>query len=293
MYPVAFEYFRATDVNEAVALLRRHGEEAKLLAGGQSLVPMMKLRVARPKYLIDIHRIRDLNYIREESGTIRIGAMTRHAEIEQSPLICEKIPILAEAASAIGDAQVRNRGTIGGALVEADPAGDYAAVVLALDAVLHCVGPRGDRLIPAAEFFTFAYTTALEADEIMTKVEFPMPAERSAGVYRKLERVAGDFAIVSAAVQMSVEQSGSCDRIGIGITGGNPTATKATAVEALILGKKLTPELIDEAGRLIQQNAEPIEDLRGSAAYKKKVLSAILRRALREALDKAKAGRLA
>lgn len=291
MYPANFEYLKPSGVTEAVELLSRHGDDAKLLAGGQSLVPMMKLRVARPKYLIDIHRLEGLNYIREEAGQLRCGAMTRHIQIEESVLIREKLPMLAEAASEIGDVQVRNRGTIGGGLVEADPSGDYGPVALALDAQLKCVGPKGERLIPAAEFFSFAYTTTIEADEILTEVIFPLPANDSAGVYLKLERVAGDFAIVSAAVQCVVDSSGICRAIGIGVTGGGTVPQKAVAVETLLRGKKITVGLLTEAGNLIQGDAEPIEDLRGSAAYKKKVLSAILRRAIGESVRRAEARR--
>ncbi len=291
MYPAAFEYLAPKGVGEAIEFLRRYGEDAKLLAGGQSLVPMMKLRVARPKYLIDIHRIADLNYIREDAGSVHLGAMTRHVQIEDSQLIGEKLPILREAASEIGDAQVRNRGTIGGGLVEADPSGDYGAVVLALNAEMKCMSPRGERVIPAADFFTFAYTTALQSDEILTEVILPIPNSGSAGVYLKLERVAGDFAIASAAVQLSLDPNDACNQIGIGVTGAGTVPQKALSVEILLRGKKITPELIEEAGRLIQEGAEPIEDLRGSAAYKKKALSAILRRAIAESLRRAEAKR--
>jgi len=287
MYPALFEYLKPSSISEAIALLRQHGEDAKLLAGGQSLVPMMKLRITRPKYLIDIHRISDLNYIREETGQIRCGAMMRHVQIEESELVRNKIPMLCEAAGAIGDAQVRNRGTLGGGLAEADPSGDYGAVVLALNAQMKCISPRGERVIPAADFFTFAYTTALESDEILTEIIFPLPDSTSAGVYLKLERVAGDFAIASAAVQMDLDRNGACKAIGVGVTGAGTVPQKAVAVESLLQGKKITPDLIDEAGRLIQEGAEPIEDLRGSAPYKKKALSAILRRALGTALQRA------
>jgi carbon-monoxide dehydrogenase medium subunit len=291
MYPAAFEYLKPNSISEAIALLRRHGEDAKLLAGGQSLVPMMKLRIARPKVLIDIHRISDLDYIREEAGQIRCGAMTRHVQLEESELIQSKIPMLGEAAAAIGDAQVRNRGTLGGGLVEADPAGDYGAVVLALNAEMKCVSPRGERVIPAADFFTFAYTTALASDELLTEILFPIPSRDNAGVYLKLERVAGDFAIAGAAVQMALDGNGACRAIGVGVTGAATVPQKAIAVESLLQGKKITPELIDEAGRLIQEGAEPIEDTRGSAAYKKKALGAILRRAITESLRRAEAKR--
>jgi carbon-monoxide dehydrogenase medium subunit len=252
---------------------------------------MIKLRVARPKYLIDIHRIADLNYIREDGGSIRLGAMTRHAQIEESSLIQEKIPMLGEAAGEIGDTQVRNRGTLGGGLVEADPSGDYGAVVLALNVLMQCVSPRGERVIPAAEFFSFAYTTVLEPDEILTEIVIPLPSKGSAGVYMKLERVAGDFAIASAAVQLSLDGSGACNEIGVGVTGAGTVPQKGSAVEALLRGRKITPALIDQAGQLIQEGAEPIEDLRGSAAYKKKALSAILRRTIAESLRRAESKR--
>jgi carbon-monoxide dehydrogenase medium subunit len=291
MYPAAFEYLRPNSIGEALALLRQYGGDAKLLAGGQSLVPMMKLRIARPKVLIDIHRIAELNYIREEVGQIRCGAMTRHVEIEESELIRHKLPVLCEAASKIGDAQVRNRGTLGGGLAEADPAGDYGAVVLALNARMKCLGPRGERVIPAVEFFTFAYMTALENDEILTEISFPLPHSDSAGVYLKLERVAGDFAIAGAAVQMGLDGKRVCEAIGVGVAGAGTVPQKAISVESLLRGKTITPERIDEVGRLIQEEADPIEDLRGSASYKKKALSAILRRALAECLRRAEARR--
>jgi carbon-monoxide dehydrogenase medium subunit len=287
MYPVSFDYLKPNSVSEAIALLRQHGDDAKLLAGGQSLVPMMKLRVARPRFLIDIHRIDELDYIREDSGQIRIGAMTRHIQIEESAVIRERIPMLAEAASEIGDVQVRNRGTLGGALTEADPSGDYGAAALALDAQLKCVSRRGERIIPAAEFFTFAYTTVLEFDEILTEIVLPLPQAKGAGVYLKLERVAGDFAIVSAAVQLTLDKNRICSQIGVGVTGAHSVPTKAFSVEASLRGKKITPDLIEQAGRLVQEGAEPIEDMRGSAAYKKKVLSATLRRAIIESLRRA------
>ena len=287
MYPASFEYLKANSISEAISLLQQYGDDAKLLAGGQSLVPMMKLRVARPKYLIDIHRIGDLNYIREDAGYLRVGALTRHVEIEESPLVAAKLPMLREAASEIGDAQVRNRGTIGGGLAEADPCGDYGPVVLALDAQMKCTGPRGERLIAAVDFFTFAYTTALEPDEILTEIAFPQPPKDSAGLYLKLEKVAGDFAITSAAVQLALDGSGACREIGVGAAGGGAVPQKGSSVELLLRGKKITDTLIQQAGDLIVQGAEPIEDMRGSASYKKKALSAILRRALAEARRRA------
>ena len=199
--------------------------------------------------------------------------------------------MIAEAAGEIGDTQVRNRGTLGGGLVEADPSGDWGPVVLALNAQMKCVGPKGERLIAAADFFTFAYTTALASDEILTEVIFPLPETGSAGVYLKLERVAGDFAIASAAAQLALDKNGACRAIGVGITGAAAVPQKASAVESLLLGKKITPDLIEEAGLLVQQGADPVEDLRGSAAYKKKAVSAMVKRALKESLRRAEANR--
>ena len=284
MYPASFEYLAPRGVNQAIALLQQYGEDAKLLAGGQSLVPMMKLRLARPKYLIDLNKIPNLDGIREEQGYIHAGAMTRHVQIEEDPLIKEKIPILSEAARQIADAQVRNRGTLGGSLAEADPSGDWGPVALALQAEMKCVGLKGERRIAAADFFTFAYTNALESHEILTEIIFPIPAPRSCGVYLKLEPVAGAFAIVSVAVQAALDANGVCRGIGIGVTGRGTVPQQATSVENLLQEKKITPGLIEESGRLIQEGAEPIEDMRGSAAYKKKALGAILRRALAECL---------
>jgi carbon-monoxide dehydrogenase medium subunit len=291
MYPASFEYLAPGEINEAIALLQQYGEDAKLLAGGQSLVPMMKLRLARPKYLIDLNGIPNLNAIFEERGCVHVGAMTRHAQIEENPLIEEKLPMLQEAARQIADQQVRNRGTLGGSLAEADPSGDLAPVALALKAEIKSVGPKGERRIAAADFFTFAYTSTLESHEILTEVIFPVPATGSAGVYLKLEPVAGAFAIVSAAVQMGLDSNGICQSIGIGVTGRGSVPQQASPVENLLKGKKITPELIDAAGRLVQEGADPIEDMRGSASYKTKALGAILRRALNEAVRRAQAGR--
>jgi aerobic carbon-monoxide dehydrogenase medium subunit len=287
MYPTSFEYLAPKSKDEAVELLTQYGEDAKVLAGGQSLVPMMKLRVARPKYLIDINRIADLAYVREQNGKLHCGTMTRHVQMEESPLLKEKIPMLSQAASVIGDAQVRNRGTLGGALVEADPSGDWGPVVLALNAQMKCVGSQGERLISATDFFTFAYTAALESNEILTEIIFPVPNGGAVGTYAKLERVAGDFAIASAAVQMRLDSDGVCRSIGVGVTGGASVPQKAFSVETLLADKKITPEIINEAAHIVQEDADPIEDLRGSAAYKKKALAAILKRALRDAVQKA------
>ncbi len=284
MYPTSFEYVVPKDLREAVELLSRYGEDAKILSGGQSLVPLMKLRLVRPKYLIDLNRIPNLNYIREEDGYVHCGAISRHAQIEESSLIREKIPLMCEAASHIGDLQVRNRGTLGGALAEADPSGDWGPVTLALNAQMKCVGPQGERFVEAKDFFTFAYTTALQSNEVLSEVIFPTEGVDSAGTYLKLERVAGDFAIVSVALQINLDKNHVCRSIGIGLGGAGVTPLKPFSVENLLLGKTISSDIIERAGDLVLEEVDPLTDLRGSADYKKKVLKVLLKRALRIAI---------
>lgn len=286
MYPASFEYLVPKDLKEAIEYADRYGDEAKFLAGGQSLVPLMKLRLARPRYLIDLNRIPGLNRIREENGAILFGAMCRHIQVEESELVRNKIPLISDAVAHIGDVQVRSRGTIGGALAEADPAGDWGPVVLALDARLKCVGPKGERWIEAREFFTFSYTSALQDDEILSEIAFPIPGEKSAGVYQKLEKVAGDFAIASVAVQLSIDNDHRCRSVGVGLGGVGVTPVKAVSIENLLLGNPLTSDLIEEAGRLVSQEVSPLSDLRGSEDYKRKIVGVILKRALRSVTTK-------
>lgn len=281
MYPAAFEYLEPTSLQQAVAFLAERGEDARILAGGQSLVPLMKLRLARPKYLIDLNRVAGLNRIEERDGCLVIGALARHADIESSPQVHKTIPLIREAVRLLGDFQVRNLGTIGGAIVEADPAGDWGPVILALDARVRCLGPRGEREVKASDFFTFAYSTALQSDELVKEIIFPLPKQPTSGKYVKLERVAGDFAVASVAVQADID-TGICRDIGIGLGGAADCPLKATAAEALLRGQKLSTDLIERAGQAIQDCASPIGDLRGSAEYKKEVLKVIFSRALEQ-----------
>lgn len=286
MYPVAFEYLEPRSLGEAVDFLAHRGEDARILAGGQSLIPLMKLRLARPKYLIDLNRVAGLSYIDERDGCLTIGALTRHADIEHSPLVRERIPMMREAVSLLGDLQVRNLGTIGGAIVEADPAGDWGPVILALNARLRCLGPRGEREIKATDFFTFAYTTALHSDELVKEIVVPIPSKPSLGKYIKLERVAGDFAVASAAVQVDIDKDGVCRDIGIGLGGAGECPVKAEEVETMLRGQQLTAETIERAGQGIFEIAGPIGDLRGSPEYKKEVLKVIFCRALAQLLER-------
>jgi carbon-monoxide dehydrogenase medium subunit len=286
VYPAAFEYLAPTSLQHAVDFLAERGEDARILAGGQSLIPLMKLRLARPKYLIDLNRVAGLNAIDERGGCLIIGALARHADIESSPLVRAKIPLIGQAVRLLGDYQVRNLGTIGGALVEADPAGDWGPVVLALDARVVCLGPGGEREIKASDFFTSAYSTALESNELVKEIAMPIPRQPALGKYIKLERIAGDFAVASVALQADIDSDGVCRDIGIGLGGADECPLKAVSVEALLTGQKPTPELIARAGKTIQEIASPIGDLRGSAEYKKEVLEVIFCRALEQLIKR-------
>jgi carbon-monoxide dehydrogenase medium subunit len=289
MYPSQFEYLAPEDLKQTIELIAQYGPDAKFLAGGQSLVPLMKLRLARPKYLIDLNRVPGLDHVTEENGRIRCGSMVRHVHLEESDLVKRKIPLISEAAGHIGDSQVRNRGTIGGGLVEADPAGDWGPVVLALNARMECVGPRGERSIDAKDFFNFAYSTNLADDELLTAVEFPLPMEGSAGAYSKLERVAGDFAIVSVAVQLAREKDGRCRAIGIGLGGVGATPLKPVDVEAFLVGKTFDPRVVQDACEMLESRVDPISDQRGSDDYKRRVLKVCFKRTLARALGPAAA----
>jgi carbon-monoxide dehydrogenase medium subunit len=246
----------------------------------------MKLRLARPKYLIDLNRVPGLSYIKEQNGAILIGAMTRHVDVEESRLVRQKVPMMYEAMRVLADQQVRNLGTIGGAIVEADPSGDWGPVVLALNGRIKCVGTHGEREIEAKDFFTFAYSTALQDDEVVTEIAIPTPSAPRLGTYIKLERVAGDFAIVSVAVQMELDKQNICREIGIGLGGADDKPIKAAPVEAILRGKKLSPEAIEAAAHRIQEMARPIGDLRGSLEYKREVLKVIFRRALERVIQR-------
>src|SRR5438552_5797086 len=226
MIPPKFEYFAPTTVHEALILLRTHGSEAKLLSGGQSLIPLMKLRLATPAYLIDINRIPGLDQLQERNGFLSIGALTREADLERSEFVRARYPIVCDTARVIGDPLVRNLATIGGNLAHADPANDHPATMLALGAEIVATGLHGERIIPAAEFFTDFFTTALHPDEMLTAIRIPAPAAGSGGTYVKLERKVGDFAIVGVAAQVSINASGICTRAGIGLTNVPPIPLK-------------------------------------------------------------------
>jgi len=282
LYPAAFEYLEPASLQQAVEFLGERGEDARILAGGQSLVPLMKLRLARPKYLIDLNRVAGLDHIEVRDGSLVLGALARHADIESSPIVRRTIPLLPQALRRLGDCQVRNLGSVGGAVVEADPAGDWGPLILALNARIKCLGPRGEREIEAGDFFTFAYSTALQADELVREIVIPIPNQPVLGEYVKLERIAGDFAVASVALQADIDSDGICRDVGIGLAGAGACPLKAIEAENLLRGSRLSPELIERAGRELEARANPISDLRGSAEYKKEVLRVIFARAMEQ-----------
>jgi len=287
MIPPSFEYFRPKTISEAVALLQQHGDEAKILSGGQSLIPMMKLRLARPGFLIDINRIAGLSYIKEDGGFLKIGGLTREAELEASSLIRSKYPIIHDTASVIADPQVRNLATVGGNLAHGDPANDHGATMLALGAQVVATGAKGQRVIRIEDFFVSIFETALKHDEILTEIQVPIPPAKSGGAYFKLERKVGDFATVAVAAQVTLDGNGACQKVGIGMTNVGATPLKAKKAEDFLRGKKLDEAGINQAAQLAADESQPSPDLRGPAEYKKGLVQELTKRALASALKRA------
>ena len=287
MIPPAFEYLRPNTISEAIALLEQYGDDAKILSGGQSLIPMMKLRLARPGYLIDINRIAGLSYLGEEGGFLRIGGLTRETELENSPLIRAKYPIILDTARVIADPQVRNLATVGGNLAHGDPANDHPATMLALGAQVVATGPSGERIIPIEEFFLSLFSTALQQAEILTEIRIPVPPARSGGAYFKLERKVGDFATAAAAAQLTVDEGGTAQKVGIALTNVGPKPVKARKAEDFLRGKKVDAASIVQAAQLAAEESQPSSDLRGPAEYKKGLVKELAKRALSRALERA------
>ena len=287
MIPASFEYLRPKTIPEAIGFLQRHGDDAKILSGGQSLIPMMKFRLARPAYLIDINRISGLSYIREEGGYLRIGGLTREADLESSPLIREKYPILADTSRVIADPQIRNMATVAGNLAHGDPANDHPATMLALRAEIVASGPKGERVLPIDGFFLTLFTTQLEHDEIITEIRVPVQPPRSGGAYLKLERKVGDFATAAVAAQVSLGATGACERAGLALTNVGATPIKAAKAEEFLRGKKLDEANITQAAQLAAEDAQPSSDLRGPEEYKRALVKELTRRALTRAYERA------
>jgi carbon-monoxide dehydrogenase medium subunit len=268
-------------------MLQQHGANAKVLSGGQSLIPMMKLRLARPSHLIDINRIPGLSYIKEDGGFLKIGGLTREAELESSELVRSKYPLLLDTTKVIADPQVRNLATVGGNLAHGDPANDHPATMFALGAQIVATGPKGERVIAVDDFFKSLFETDLQHDEILTEIRIPIPPAKSGGAYFKLERKVGDFATAAVAVQLTLDGSGAMQKIGIGMTNVGPTPLRAKKAETVLQGKKADEATITQAAQFASDQAQPSADLRGPAEYKKALIKELTKRALTRALERA------
>ena len=282
MIPATFEYYSPRSLREAIDLLSAK-EDVKILAGGQSLVPLMKLRLAKPKHLIDLGRIPGLNTIKEQGESILIGALTTHAELESSELLRRRCPLLPQTASTIGDVQVRSQGTIGGSLAHADPAGDLPAAVLALGAEIKAVGPRGERWIRTEDFFFGLLMTALEPDEILTDIKVPV-LERARTAYLKAAQRTSGFAVVGVAACLKLDPAGGCEEIALGITGVTEKTYRADDVETRLRGKKLETKLIEEAAAGVCRNVDVLDDINGSKEYRTHLARVYTFRAIEAAL---------
>jgi carbon-monoxide dehydrogenase medium subunit len=288
MLPSRFEYHRAGTLDEALSLLGTHGEDGKVLAGGQSLIPLMKLRFASPGHLIDVNRVPGLDGIEERDGVLRIGALVRHNALAASQVITARYPTIAAAAPQIADPIVRNLGTIGGSLAHADPAGDLGSVMLSLGASVVLKSAGAEREVPIGDFLVDTFTTSIEPSEILTEIHVPTPPPRSGGTYLKLERKVGDFATVGVAIALSLS-NGSIARAGIALTGVGLTNIHAADAEASLAGVAPGDESFAEAGRLAAAASNPVTDARGPAEYKRHMVEVYVRRGLARALETANA----
>ncbi|HYS28051.1 MAG TPA: xanthine dehydrogenase family protein subunit M [Candidatus Limnocylindria bacterium] len=289
MLPAAFEYASPGTLDEALALLDQHADDGKVLAGGQSLIPLLKLRLASPAFLVDINRIPDLDVLEERDGALVIGALVRHKTAERSSLLANRYAVLAEAAPQVADPLVRNRGTLAGSLAHADPSGDWGSVMLAVDAEFVLRSRSGSRTVKARDFFNGPFSTVLQPTEILTEIRIPARRGPTGGAYLKLERKVGDFATVGVAIQLQMDD-GKVGTAGIALTAVGPQNIKATEAEAALKGQTLNDKVIKEAGQLAAKAAEPRADLRGSEAYKRNVVRIFTERGLKRAYERARGG---
>ena len=287
MFPAAFDYRAPKTLDEALKLLSERGDDAKVMAGGQSLIPLLKLRFAQPALIIDIGRLPGMNTVKRHDGHVSIGALVRHVDVERSKDLKSWLPIMGEAVHWIADPLVRNRGTVVGSVCHADPQGDWGSVMLALGASIVAKSASGERVIPAAEFFTGPFTTALRSNELATEIRIPVPAGAAGGAYNKLERKVGDFATVAVAVQLEMKD-GKVGRAGIGMTSVAATNVRASAAEKALTGKEPTDATIAEVANLAAAAAEPKADVRGSVEFKKDIVRVFVQRGLKTAVARAK-----
>ena len=289
MYPKAIEnYFAPTDVAEVLTLLNQYGEQAKLLAGGQSLMPLMKLRLAEPQTIIDLNSVAALDDIREEDGRLHIGALARHADVATHPLILQSYALLADAARNIGDPQIRNRGTIAGSLVHADPSADYPPAVMALDGQLVVAKANGStRTVLVDDFLAGPLMSDIGEDELVTRIEIPAPAAHSGGAYAKHSQVAGDFAIISVAAQITLDQNGVCQQARIVVGGVMPKPYRAEQAAGLLKGKTIDATLLTQAGEAAAEEVETEDDVRASADYRRQLIRVTVPEVVRQASTRA------
>ncbi len=288
MIPESFGYSAPSSLIDAYALLEQHGDDAKILAGGHSLIPMMKLRFASPTHLIDINKIPNLSYIKEEDGYLKIGAMTREVDLEESEVIRHKYPIFTDASKLIADPQVRNFGTIGGNIAHGDAANDHPAVMLALGAEVVISSAAGDRTVGIDDFFFGFYTTAVQHGEILTEIRIPSLGPRTGSAYHKLERKVGDYATAGVAVVIGLNEDGSCSKVGIGLTNVNPTPIRAARSEQILLGTTMSESDVAQAAQYAAEDCSPSDDLRGSVEFKKDMIRVITKRMINKAIQRTK-----
>jgi len=291
MIPAAFDYIAPRTLDEAVSALADRGQDAKLLAGGHSLLPLLKLRLAHPGVLIDLTRIQDLNTISRQHDKIVIGALATHYQIESSELLKKRCPLLPQTAREIGDVQVRNRGTIGGSLIHADPSADWPATIVALGGELKLRGLKGERIVGAEEFFVGAMTTVIEPNEILTEIRVPVFQRRCGSAYLKMAQQASGFAIIGVAVWLRIDAKGRCEEAGVGITGLSDKAVRAHAVEERLRGNKLTAELIEASAAQAAEGFAPLEDLHAAAPFRAHLARVYAARAIQQAARRADADR--
>lgn len=288
MYPAAFDYHAPASVRDALSLLGQFKDDAKILAGGHSLVPMMRFRLAQPKHVIDLRKVPGLAGIKEEGGAIVVGAMTTHWQMESSSLLKAKCPILSETASVIGDPQVRNLGTIGGSLAHADPAADQPATMIALGVEMVCEGPKGRRTVKVDDWFQGLMSTAMREDEILVEIRVPAWPSGTGGAYMKFPHPASRFAVVGVGAMVTLDKEGKCTKAGVAVTGAGTKAVRAKGVEAGIVGKKLDAATIEAAAQKAHEGVDVQADLQGSVEYKAHLCRVFAKRAITEAVKRAR-----
>ncbi len=285
MKPAPFDYFDPTTTEEALALLAQYGDDAKLLAGGQSLIPLMNFRLARPKVIIDINRIKELDYLREDGDLLRFGALARDRTVETSPLVHQKCPFLVMASSLVGHLQIRNRSTIGGASAQADPAGEMIAALKGLDAAFVIRGQGGERTEAAQDFFVTYLTTTLDPTEIITEVRVPIQPPGTRFAFEEVARRHGDFAICGVCVNVHLDASGRVEKASICMCGAGPTPLRASEAEEMLTGETPDEKLVRAAGERAAEEADPDEDVHATVEYRRELVSVLTRRALEKALS--------